>query len=143
MLKTQKVKIFLSILVVVLIIVPATVFVVIRDYTKSVVDEKEVVLEDNSVKGVDVATVPYIVSLAPIRAKIGEEYVYVPSYFDSDTDVNDLTLTLVSAPSWLSLSNGVIRGVVPEVVVGSTFKFVIEVSDGYNSTSQLSYIVIE
>ena len=94
-------------------------------------------------KAAALGAVLYIVSLAPIRAKIGEEYVYVPSYFDSDTDVNDLTLTLVSAPSWLSLSNGVIRGVVPEVVVGSTFKFVIEVSDGYNSTSQLSYIVIE
>ncbi len=143
MLKGQKIKIFLSIVVVVLIIVPSTIFVIVRDYSRRFVDEKKSVLEDDSVKGVDVATVPYIVSLAPIRAEIGQEYVYVPSYFDSDTDVNDLTLTLVSAPSWLSLSNGVIRGVVPEVVVGSTFKFVIEVSDGYNSTSQLSYIVIE
>lgn len=143
MLKAQKMKIFLSILIVLLVLIPVSIYIFIEDYRRESSYMEEPELEDGGVRGVDISTVPFIQSLAPIRAKSGEEYVYYPYYFDRDTEFSELTLSLLSAPSWLSLSEGVVRGMVPEVVVGSTFKFVIEVSDGYNSTTQVNYIVIE
>ena len=62
---------------------------------------------------------------------------------DSDTDVNSLTLELVSAPEWLSLGlNNVVSGYVPVDAVGYTVNFVLRVSDGYNSSDQDNYILI-
>jgi hypothetical protein len=41
---------------------------------------------------------------------------------------------------WMYLDKNVVRGV-PNVV--GTYKFVVSVSDGVNSTSQINYIVVE
>jgi hypothetical protein len=86
--------------------------------------------------------IPYIISLPPIVAVEGGLYEYYVGVVDTDTDVENLTLEYVSGPEWLELEDMVLKGVVP---IGSsgTYKIVLRVSDGYNSSTQEEYILVE
>jgi hypothetical protein len=86
--------------------------------------------------------VPYIISLPPITAIQGEVYEYYVGVVDRDTDTEDLSLEYVVGPEWLELEDMVLRGLVPEGSSGS-YKIVLRVSDGYNSSTQEEYILVE
>ena len=91
--KAKKMKIFLSIVLIFFILVPAVYYIS--------VDRLRV---DEEVKGErDISGVPYIINIAPITAYVGEEYLYVPSLVDIDNLSADLVLELVESPSWLFL----------------------------------------
>ena len=87
--------------------------------------------------------IPYILSAAPLIVNEGELYEYVPRLVDLDTSVDELELELLDAPSWLSITNGVVSGVVPVGDTSRTYSFVLRVSDGYNSSSQKNHILVE
>lgn len=99
--------------------------------------------DGKSVRDVESSGIPYILSAAPMVAKEGELYEYVPRVVDLDTALEDLRLELIEAPDWLFLSNGVVRGVVPKGDTLEPYSFTLRVSDGYNSSSQKSYILVE
>jgi hypothetical protein len=86
--------------------------------------------------------VPYIVSLPPIVATPGELYEYYVRVVDRDSSVQDLQLEYVSGPYWLELDDMVLRGFVPEGSSG-TYKIVLRLTDGYNSSTQEEYILVE
>jgi len=130
--KAKKMKIFLSIVLIFFILVPAVYYIS--------VDRLRV---DEEVKGErDISGVPYIINIAPITAYVGEEYLYVPSLVDIDNLSADLVLELVESPSWLFLEDGIIRGVPPYDSEGA-YEFTLRVSDGENSSVRKSYILVE
>jgi len=90
----------------------------------------------------NITGVPYIISLPPIVAVQGELYQYRVRVTDRDTDLENLTLEYVSGPEWLELEGQVLEGIAPEESVGS-YKIVLRVSDGYNSSTQEEYILVE
>lgn len=90
----------------------------------------------------DVSGVPYITSLPPIVAVEGELYEYFVTLTHRDLDNEDLTLEYVEGPFWLNLEDTVLRGIPPTGSAGS-YKIVLRVSDGYNSSSQEEYILVE
>jgi hypothetical protein len=61
---------------------------------------------------------------------------------DTDTDVENLGLEYVSGPDWLELEDMILRGIPPQGSSG-TYKIVLRVSDGYNSSTQEEYILVE
>lgn len=138
MLRSRKVKLILSSLFVFILLFPPIIYVVVRERAESVKGLSNSVISEPLVE----SRVPYIYSLAPLSAVAGKEYVYIPKFADSDSSVSDLKLTLVESPSWLHLKNGIVSGIAPVNSVSKTYKFVIRISDGYNSSDQENYIVV-
>lgn len=101
---------------------------------------KDSTVEKENVVGFNTG-VPYVISKAPTTVFVGELYEYVPRLADMDTDTSQLSLELVESPDWLHVSDGVVSGVVPSVV--DTYSFVLKVSDGYNSSQEKSYILVQ
>jgi hypothetical protein len=133
--RSKRLKVLLSIFFVTL--VSSLTWAYTQRYKEVSVEEYEEVL------GVQVSTgIPYITSLPPIVAYEGELYEYYVRGVDSDTDLQDLSLGYIEGPEWLYLEGFVLRGFVPEGSRG-TYKIVLRVSDGYNSSTQEEYILVE
>ncbi|NMC08877.1 hypothetical protein GYA44_00920 [Candidatus Microgenomates bacterium] len=135
MLKSRKVKIFFSIFLVSLIFISSLVFLFLQK-------EKENAVEEDIKGEVDIVGVPYITNSMPISAPVNEEYLFVVKMVDSNTDVNDLVLSLEKGPSWLSLDENVLSGTPLESDKG-TYKVSLRVSDGTNSSTKDGYILVE
>jgi len=86
--------------------------------------------------------VPYIINLPPLVVREGEMYEYMVRALDSDTEMEDLKLEYVEGPEWLELEGFVLKGVAPSGSSG-TYKIVLRVSDGYNSSTKEDYILVE
>ncbi|MGI5897983.1 MAG: hypothetical protein ACOX6Q_02380 [Candidatus Dojkabacteria bacterium] len=138
MLRSRKVKLILSSLFAFILLFPPIIYVVVRERAESVKGLSNSLISEPLVE----SRVPYIYSLAPLSVVAGKEYVYIPKFADSDSSFSDLKLTLVESPSWLHLKNGVVGGFAPVDSVSKTYKFVIRISDGYNSSDQENYIVV-
>ena len=95
---------------------------------------------DNEVMGeVDVVGYPLILNLPPLVAYEGLEYTYLARvHVDEGRDVS---LEVVEGPEWLSVSGFVVSGVPPFGSAGS-YRFVLRVFDGYNSSVEESYILV-
>ena len=136
--KSRKFKIVLSVLVVVFLFGFATMYMILNASS----EESVLGVQSNQESSSNVSMgIPYILSRAPLTITAGELYEYVPRLVDIDTDVSDLSLELVDAPDWLYLEDGIVLGVAPEVP--DTFSFVLRVSDGYNSSQEKIYILVE
>jgi hypothetical protein len=101
------------------------------------IDEERSVLgtEDRSYK-----YAPYITSIAPLAVKVGEEYEYEIEVSDLDNSEDEIEFYLVQKPIWMYIEDNRVLGVPTEV---GTYKFVVSVSDGINSTSQINYVLVE
>jgi hypothetical protein len=86
--------------------------------------------------------VSYITNLLPLVVREGEIYEYRVRVSDSDTEVENLKLEYVEGPEWLRLEDFVLKGVAPSGSRG-TYKIVLRVSDGYNSSTKEDYILVE
>ena len=136
--KSRKFKIVLSVLVVVFLFGFATMYMILNASS----EESVLGVQSNQESSSNVSMgIPYILSRAPLTITAGELNEYVPRLVDIDTDVSDLSLELVDAPDWLYLEDGIVLGVAPEVP--DTFSFVLRVSDGYNSSQEKIYILVE
>jgi len=139
--KSREFKIILSVLVVLFIFSFGTVYMLLKNRSQeSVLGVKDSLVEENISNDRNTG-IPYILSQAPVLANSGELYEYVPRLVDIDTDVSLLTLELLDAPSWLYLENGVVLGVAPDTE--DTYSFVLKVSDGYNSSQQKNYVLVQ
>jgi len=132
--KSRKVKIFLS-FIVFLLISAGSIFLFLNDSIKE--DVQEDVLGDQ-----DLYAVPRITSLAPMTMHEGEEYTYSVKVTDNDTDIENISINLLEGPSWLGVSGLKVYGIAPLGSIG-TYRLVIRVSDGDNSSVQESYILVE
>ena len=133
---SRKIKVLFSVFFVMLI---ASFTVLYLNFYNNEVEEDL----ENEVMGVHSLTgVPYIISLPPIVAIEGQLYEYYVSVVDRDTELENLNLEYVSGPGWLELEDTVLRGVAPDGSSGS-YKIVLRVSDGYNSSTQEEYILVE
>lgn len=133
----QRLKIFLSFIFVILVSVSAVVYIYSRGKRNAEEDYSEDVMGEEVVSGV-----PYIVTLPPLATYEGDVYEYSIRVVDSDTKQEDLTLEYLEGPSWLELKDTVLSGTVPLGSSG-TYKIILRVSDGYNTSSQENYILIE
>lgn len=133
----QRLKIFLSFIFVILVSVSAVVYIYSRGKRNAEKDYSEDVMGEEIVSGV-----PYIVTLPPLATYEGDVYEYSIRVVDSDTKQEDLTLEYLEGPSWLELKDTVLSGTVPLGSSG-TYKIILRVSDGYNTSSQENYILIE
>ncbi len=86
--------------------------------------------------------VPYIINLPPLVIQEGEMYEYRVRALDGDTVAENLELEYVEGPEWLKLEDFVLKGVAPSRSKG-TYKIVLKVSDGYNSSTKEDYILVE
>lgn len=121
------------------------VFSVASAVSVYVVHDKEGMGEDLSenVLGVRNPTgVPYIINLPPLVVREGEVYEYRARVVDSDTEIGNLELEYVEGPEWLDLEGLVLKGVAPSGSKG-TYKIVLTVSDGYNTSTKEDYILVE
>lgn len=132
----RKFKIIFSLIFVILI----TVFALVNTFLKK---EDFSNTQNYEVKGqTDTSGFPYIITLPPVVGYEGILYEYYVKSVDSNTDVEDLFVEYLDGPSWLSMEENVLRGVPPLGSSGS-YKIVLRVSDGYNTSSQENYILIE
>ena len=133
---SRKIKVLFSVFFVMLI---ASFTVLYLNFYNNEVEEDL----ENEVMGVHSLTgVPYIISLPPIVAIEGQMYEYYVSVVDRDTELENLNLEYVGGPRWLELEDMVLRGIPPQDSSGS-YKIVLRVSDGYNSSTQEEYILVE
>lgn len=104
---------------------------------------KQSKVNDNDVLGiqdVDYKYVPYIISVAPAYISVGENFEYNIVVSDLDSDKNDLQYFLTDKPDWMYIDSDRVYGIPFEA---GTYKYVIKVSDGVNSTTQINYILVE
>lgn len=131
---SRKVKIIINVFFVLIL---GTVGIILTEKNKDTGKKVEDVLGRSNI-----STVPYIVNSPTAMGVVGEEYVYTVECSDGDTLDEDLTITLIDAPSWLFVDGKKVYGTPP---VGSEgqYKLKIRVSDGKNSSVKESYILIE
>lgn len=135
--RSTRVKIFLSLTVVILIGLVSGYYMLFHNF-----EDEEVVLGiQQPEEEIDLTKVPYIDSLPPVVGYEGILYEYLikpMSYSDS----LELSLDYLEGPSWLSLNNSVLKGV-PPVGSSGSYRIVLRVSDEYNSSIQEEYILIK
>jgi len=132
--KSRKTKIFLS-SIIFLLISAGAVFLFLN-YTPKEDTQDEVLGEK------DLYAVPRITSLAPMSVYEGGEYIYSVKVTDNDTEIENIFINLLEGPSWLGVSGLKVSGIAPLGSSG-TYRLVIRVSDGDNSSIQESYILVE
>ncbi len=134
--RSRKVKIFLSSIVVIVIGLISGYYIYFSTF-----DEETVLGIQESQELAVLTKIPYIDTLPPIVGYEGVLYEYLvrPVSYDEDLEIS---LEYIEGPSWLSLSNFVLRGTPPFGSSGS-YKIALKVSDGYNSSIQEEYILIE
>ncbi len=130
---SRKAKVVLSVFVVLII---GTVGIILMERNKDTSDTETVLGKSN------IVDVPYIVNSPTAVGVVGEEYAYIAECSDGDTSDEDLALTLINAPSWMSVDGKKVYGV-PSVGSEGQYKLKIRVSDGEHSSIKESYILIE
>jgi hypothetical protein len=83
---------------------------------------------------------PYIISVAPIYVYVNDNFEYNIVVSDLDSKKENLEYSLIDHPDWMYMEGSRIYGVPQE---SGTYKYVVRVSDGVNSTSQVNYILVE
>ena len=100
-------------------------------------------VEREEVMGVetfDYKYVPYITSVAPLSLKVDEFLEYEVIVSDLDTEEEDIEIYLEEGPDWMYIQESTVEGT---PLVAGTYKFIVTVSDGVNSSSQVNYILVE
>lgn len=92
------------------------------------------------VRDIDYRNSPYITSVPQISVGVGEAFEYEVEFSDLDSDDNEITLSLTEKPSWMDINNNYIFGISFEP---GTYKYVVSISDGENSTSQVNYVLVQ
>jgi hypothetical protein len=92
------------------------------------------------VESVDYRNVPYITSVAPVSIEVGEKLEYIVEFSDLDSSQDEIKIYLTESPMWMYIEDDRIKGV---PVVEGTYKYIVTVSDGINSSSQINYILVE
>jgi hypothetical protein len=103
---------------------------------KNIDDSKEIL----GVSKQDYKYAPYIISIPPISVKVQEEFEYDIEVSDLDSSKDQLSYYLTEKPMWMYIEDAKVLGVPMEE---GTYKYVVSVSDGVNSTSQVNYILVE
>ncbi|HQC39068.1 MAG TPA: hypothetical protein PK804_00210 [Candidatus Dojkabacteria bacterium] len=140
--KSREFKIVLSSLAVLFILSFASVYMLFNGKE----DESVLGAKDNRMNVKDAEKlqyskgIPYIFSQPPVSAFVGEKYEYIPRVVDLDSQDSDITLELIDGPNWMYILDGVVQGVPTD---SGQESFVIEVSDGYNSLQEKSYIIVQ
>jgi hypothetical protein len=140
----RKVKIFLSFCLVLLISLVSGYYIYFHRTDKDIDEDQVLGIQENDIEVSEdlvFSNVPYIDSLPPLVAYEGVLYEYLVRLVAYEEDV-ELFLEYVEGPSWLSFRGDVLRGIPPVGSEGS-YKIVLRVSDGYNSSVQENYIVVE
>ncbi|MCK9415281.1 MAG: hypothetical protein PHG60_01145 [Candidatus Dojkabacteria bacterium] len=83
---------------------------------------------------------PFITSVSPTFISVGEDFRYEIEASDLDSSYEQLSYYLVEKPIWIYIQGNVVVGKPTEA---GTYKFVVSVSDGTNSSSQVNYILVE
>ena len=130
---SRKAKVAVSVFVV---LIMGTAGIILMERNKETGNTETVLGKSN------IADVPYIVNSPTAVGIVGEEYVYIVECSDSDTPEENLALTLVNAPSWMSVDGKKVYGI-PTVGSEGQYKLKIRVSDGEHSSVKESYILIE
>ena len=92
----------------------------------------------NSVSNLN--TIPVFKSEPPINGYVGEVYSYYASVSDSDSE--NLVLSIAKGPVWLNVNGLEVYGVPFEETSKGGEKVVLEISDGINSSYQTFYLNI-
>lgn len=130
--KGRRFKMLFSVFIIVLFGVLGTLYWLSN---REVLETPEVLGEE------DLGKAPYITSLCPGFVYEEEVYECLIRVVDEDSVLSDISVE-VKGPYWLSVEDMVLSGFVPEGSEG-TYKIVLRVSDGYNSSVQESYILVQ
>lgn len=100
---------------------------------------KENVLGESIVENMTHA--PEVISSPPLTADIDKNYLYYLRIFDNDTNVGNITVSILEGPDWLYVDNysKLVYGV---PLVRGDYKVVLELNDGYNTSQHSFYIVV-
>ena len=92
------------------------------------------------VQEVDYKYAPYIISVAPMYVYVEDSFEYNIVVSDLDSNKDDLEYYLIDELDWMYIEGNKVYGIPFEA---GTYKYVVKVSDGVNSTSQINYILVE
>ncbi len=83
---------------------------------------------------------PHITSIPHVSVNVGEWFEYMVELSDLDTDIEAISIYLTEKPQWMYIEENIVRGVPLEE---GTYKYVLTVSDGVNSTSSINYVLVQ
>lgn len=130
----------ITFLILFVIIVILTIAVVYATEKQSLDDRAKASQIENETLSYN--SIPYVVSEAPISAYIGEEYSYLVRVVDSDTEQEDLVLTLKEAPAWLRIDAQFTILGTPGITDVGDKRVVLEVNDGINKIEEVFFIKV-
>ena len=85
---------------------------------------------------------PTILNVPSNIAIVGQEFTYPVKVTDPDTSSENITLTLVENPAWVTSEGLVIKGTPTEADRGDN-KIVFEISDGIKKVAKIFYLKVE
>jgi hypothetical protein len=106
-------------------------------FPRNVSDEEEEVL---GVTNIDYRNSPFITSVPPRVIEVGDIFKYEVLISDLDTEEGGVDIYLEESPGWMSLSGNILYGI---PFSKGTYKYVITVSDGVNSSTEVNYLLVE
>jgi hypothetical protein len=92
------------------------------------------------VESVDYKNTPYITSVSPTSMYVGESFRYEIKVSDLDDSDESIEVYLEESPDWMYLEG---RELLGYASVAGTYKYILTVTDGINSSSQINYILVE
>jgi hypothetical protein len=138
-------QVFVAVLIFVLLnvvfVASAYVVKVQLDNSKKVQAEKEQKNSDNSVVNTNLKP-PILMNQNPSVINVGEEYSFFPRLSDEDSAGSDLSVSILSGPSWLAYENGQLYGIPAQGDEGNA-KVVLRLSDGKNNSDVPLYILVK
>lgn len=87
-------------------------------------------------------SIPQIVTVHPTSAVAGEPFQYILKIVDSDSDPEHISAKIIEGPSWISFTDKLVLGGIPEIEESNVQKVIILISDGENSVSETFYLLI-
>jgi len=91
---------------------------------------------------IDDKIAPVIVNVPPKKAVVGEQYSYFVKFSDPDSKIEDISVSIKTAPAWLRMNENILTGIPLASDVGSN-KIILYITDGYNKRESEFFIAVE
>ncbi len=98
---------------------------------------------DNGSNDDTVFGTPRVVSVDPTVVYVGELFNYYLKIVDSDTDISEISIILLTAPDWILFDDNEMKIYgIPEIDTSDTVKIELLIDDGKNAIVHEFYLLI-
>lgn len=121
----------------------SALFIALAFFTRANSLDTESKAGEEESKVVDISGIPQIVTVHPTSATEGELFEYRLKITDSDTDLDNINVRIVEAPSWIFFREKFLLSGIPAIGDNNVQRVIIEFNDGKNFVKEEFYLLVK